>query len=299
MKKILMYILLPLLLIPYISCGEKKDGADSGAQQPLHISVLKRVSSGLDSKAFIRVDTVEIWKPSETAVIISDMWDKHWCPTATARVAELAPVMNDVLSSIRSKGVIIVHAPSELMDYYKDYPGRKAAMKYSGESLKEFTNGVEKLPSEAGAAWPIDAVDEGCEDIGPTPERVWTKQIDAVKIEDGDFISADGAQIGEYFRDKGIKNVIMMGVHTNMCVMHRTYGLRTMKRLGFNLVLMRDMTDLMYNPKTYPYTSHWDGLNRMIEYIEKYVCPTITSSDFTGKEPFVFSEAKAEANSKK
>jgi len=299
MRKIVMYILIPLLFLQFIGCGEGKEGTKGGTDKPISLSIQKRVSSGLDSKAFLRVDTVEQWKPSETAVIISDMWDKHWCPTATARVAELAPVMNDVLTIIRNKGIIIVHAPSELMDYYKDYPGRKEAMKYSGESLKEFTNGVEKLPTEAGAAWPIDATSEGCEDIGPMPERVWTKQIDAVKIEDGDIISADGGQIGEYLKDKGIKNVIMMGVHTNMCVMHRTYGLRTMKKLGFNLVLMRDLTDLMYDPKTYPYTSHWDGLSRMVEYIEKYVCPTITSSDFTGKEPFVFSEAKAEANNNK
>lgn len=289
-------MLFPLLFAQSISCVEKKNAADDQAEQSVSISMLSRASSGLDSKSFLAMNTVELWKPSETAVIISDMWDKHWCPTATARVAELAPVMNDVLSIIRSKNILIVHAPSELMDYYADYPGRKEAMKYSGEDLKEFTDGVKKLPTEAGAAWPIDDTDGGCEDEGPIEQRVWTKQIDAVKIEKGDIISADGAQIGAYFRDKGIKNVIMMGVHTNMCVMHRTYGLRTMKRLGFNVVLMRDLTDLMYNPKSYPYTSHWDGLSRMVEYIEKYVCPTITSSDFTGKEPFVFSEAKAEAN---
>src|SRR5438477_2418754 len=37
--------------------------------------------------------TVE-WDPAKTAIIICDMWDQHWCKGASARVAEMAPVMN-------------------------------------------------------------------------------------------------------------------------------------------------------------------------------------------------------------
>ena len=55
--------------------------------------------------------------------IICDMWDKHWCPDATERVAEMAPVMNRVIAKARENGVLIVHCPSDTMNYYKDYPG--------------------------------------------------------------------------------------------------------------------------------------------------------------------------------
>ena len=68
-----------------------------------------------------------------------------------------------------------------------------------------------------------------------------------------------------------------MGVHTNMCVIGRSFGLRAMKRMGFNVVLMRDMTDLMYNHEMPPYVNHFSGLDLMVEYIEAYVCPSVLS----------------------
>lgn len=294
MKTIAIYFISSFLLLT-VGCTSKKQTENTvESEQLIKVSTKKRIASPSGDGSFIVIDSIQHWKPSETAVLISDMWDKHWCPPATARVAELAPVLNNVVSIIRSKGGVIVHAPSELMEYYKDHPARVRAMQYSGKDFVQFTNGVEKLPTEAGAEWPFDPNDEGCEDHNANPHRVWSKQIDALKIADEDLITADGAQIGAFFNSHGIKNVIMMGVHTNMCVMHRTYGLRTMKRLGMNVVLVRDLTDLMYDPARYPYTSHWNGLNLMIEYIEKYVCPTVTSSDFTGEAPFVFSEAKNE-----
>src|SRR6266511_2564889 len=67
------------------------------------------------------------WDASKTAIIICDMWDKHWCQSASNRVAEMAPVMNEVVKTARQKGVFIIHAPSDTMDYYKDAPQRKLA----------------------------------------------------------------------------------------------------------------------------------------------------------------------------
>src|SRR5210317_1650361 len=47
----------------------------------------------------------------KTAIVVCDMWDKHWCKGATSRVAEMAPRMNDVIKTLRRKGVLIIHAP--------------------------------------------------------------------------------------------------------------------------------------------------------------------------------------------
>jgi alpha-L-fucosidase len=181
------------------------------------------------------------------------------------------------------------------MDYYKDSPQRKALSKYKDKRIDEIAYDDAKLPSEAGVPWPVELYDEGCPTPGAEPYHAWTKQIDALKIADEDGISDSGGEIGAYFKKKGIRNVILTGVHTNMCIVNRSFGLRAMKRMGFNTVLMRDMTDLMYNPEKYPYTTHFGGLNLMVEYIEKYICPTITSRTFTGKSPFVFNEVKKQA----
>jgi hypothetical protein len=51
---------------------------------------------------------------------------------------------------------------------------------------------------------------------------------------------------------------------------------------------MRDMTDTMYNPERPPGVSHFEGTDLMIGHVEKYWCPTFTSSDITGKPAFRF-----------
>src|SRR5262245_52936188 len=51
------------------------------------------------------------WAPSRTAAVICDMWDQHWCKSTTARVGELAPRINQVISELRRRGVLIIHCP--------------------------------------------------------------------------------------------------------------------------------------------------------------------------------------------
>ena len=276
--------LLVAAILPFLSLSSNamKDEVPS-----LRISKQLKAPSTLDEGAWDLVSRIEAWNPAETAIIICDMWDKHWCDDATTRVAEMAPTMNKVIAIARDKGVKIVHAPSECMDYYANHPGRKAMMLYKDQAISALANG-NKLPSEANAPWPVDQSDEGCENPECKPHRAWSKQIETLIITDQDLISDSGAEIGAYFKEKGIQNVILMGVHTNMCVIGRSFGLRAMKRMGMNVVLMRDMTDLMYNSKMSPFVNHFTGLDLMIDYIETYVCPSIVSTDFTGQKQFRF-----------
>ncbi|MDR1339487.1 MAG: isochorismatase family protein [Prevotellaceae bacterium] len=255
--------------------------------EPLRISTQQRVPSELEKGSLTVTNTIENWNPTQTAIIICDMWDKHWCNDATARVGEIAPAMNEVLTIARDKGVKIVHAPSDCIDFYKNHPARKAATKYKDKKIAALADGS-KLPSEKDAKWPVDQSDEGCENRDCKPHKAWSRQIETLSVTDKDLISDSGAEIGAYFKKTGIKNVILVGVHTNMCVIGRSFGLRAMKRMGMNVVLMRDMTDLMYNHEMSPFVDHFSGLDLMVEYIETYVCPSIVSTDFTGKKQFAF-----------
>ena len=280
------FMMFPLLLL-YTSIVHAQPW---GNMNKMKISIQHRVPSELDPGAYIIANEIQEWNPGETAIIICDMWNEHWCKGATRRVAEMAPLMNDVVSIAREKGVLIVHAPSACMEYYKDHPARKLGRKYKSKKAESLIgNGI--LDSEEGADWPIDQSDGGCD---CTPEckggSPWTHQIDLIKISDKDAISESGAEIGGLFYKRGIKNVILMGVHTNMCVIGRPFGLRNMVRLGMNVVLMRDMTDTMYDSKEEPKVSHFTGNSLINEYIETYVCPSIVSSDFTGAKQFRFKE---------
>jgi nicotinamidase-related amidase len=267
------------------------NGAVLHAQnQNLRISLQKISPSEEDTGFYVRVNHIQEWNPAETAIIICDMWNEHWCKGATGRVVEMASLMNNVISIAREKGVLIVHAPSDCMDYYKNHPARKLGMKYESRKYQALISD-KKLDSEKEAVWPIDQSDGGC-DCSPECKQgtPWTHETDLIEISDKDAISDSGSEIAGLFKKKGIKNVILMGVHTNMCVIGRSFGLRNMIRLGFNVALMRDMTDTMYDSKQWPGVSHFTGNSLMFEYIEKYVCPTLVSTDFTGRKQFRFKE---------
>ena len=67
----------------------------------------------------------------------------------------------------------------------------------------------------------------------------------------------NGQEAWNLLAARGIENVILCGVHLNMCVLGRPFAIRQMVKLGKNVVLMRDMTDTMYNHEMRPKVSHF------------------------------------------
>jgi len=66
-----------------------------------------------------------------------------------------------------------------------------------------------------------------------------------------------------------------MGVHETCALLTAPFALRNMIRLGMNAVVMRDLTDAMYDSKEWPVVSHFTGNSLMTEYIETYIAPSI------------------------
>ena len=127
-----------------------------------------------------------------------------------------------------------------------------------------------------------------CEEEYPIREA-WTRQIDLIEIDaERDAITDNGQEAYNLLAQHDIDNVILMGVHLNMCVLGRPVGIRQMVTVGKNVVLMRDMTDTMYNPKKRPFVSHFAGTDLVVQHVEKFWCPSITSTALTGKAPFRF-----------
>jgi hypothetical protein len=115
----------------------------------------------------------------------------------------------------------------------------------------------------------------------------WLKQSPLIDIDaDRDYISDRGDEIWNILRQRGVEQVILTGVHVNMCVLGRPFGLRQMVRHGMPVVLVRDLTDAMYNPARWPYVDHFTGTDLVIRHIERYVCPTITTDQLLGGEAF-------------
>ena len=277
-----------LVLLAGVVAEAAVEKTETGA---LVLNAQKRVASDEDAGAYLIVPERLEWAPQATAIIICDMWSSHWCRGATERVGQMAPLMNKVVGMARAEGVTVIHAPSGNMGYYANHPARKRtqnapAASNTPEGMNDWRG---ELEQEKGATWPVDQADGGC-DCEPMCKQgnCGDHQIDVIEIKDEDYISDSGSETWNIMEADGIKNVILMGVHTNMCVIGRPFGLRQMARVGKNVVLMRDLTDTMYNHRSKPFVNHFTGTDLVVEYIEKHVCPTVTSSAFTGQAAFVF-----------
>ena len=241
------------------------------------------------------------WKASATALIICDMWDDHWCKSAARRVEEMTGPLNEVVKNLRDQGVFIIHAPSSVVDFYKNTPQRRYAQN------APFAKPPIKLSTKDrwGTKWcwpdpefegvlPIDDSDMGCSCKEPKCEirEAWTRQNKGIEILGEDAITDNGQEAFNLLSAKKIENVILCGVHLNMCVLGRPFGIRQMVKLGKNVALMRDMTDTMYNPQRPPGVDHFTGTDLVVAHVERYWCPTFTSADLTGKKPFRFAADK-------
>jgi len=219
------------------------------------------------------------WDPRRTAVILIDVWDKHWCEGANRRVAAMVPRFDAFVSALRSRGVFVVHAPSDTMKTYEGTPGRKLAQDAPAAPVPaaiEFKwNYCE--PKVEGEL-PIDDSDGGC-DCQPQCKtyNAWKGEHPGIHIAPGDAVSADGREVFNLLQQRGIDNVIVCGVHANMCILGRPFGIRQLRKLGKNVVLVRDLTDTMYNPRMRPQVPHERGTDLVVEHVEKNWCPTITS----------------------
>lgn len=232
-----------------------------------------------------------VWGDVSTlGIIICDMWDDHWCKGAARRVAELAPRIEQFTSALRSRGVTILHCPSNTMAYYAENPARLR--------VQQAPEAAPRVPMEAWVkrlegepTLPFDDSDGGCFcGGGCTYKRPYHKQHDAITIDDARDGIGDGVDVYNFIRQQGITTLFYVGVHANMCVLGRAFGIRQMLRQGVRCVLVRDLTDTMYNPAMPPYVDHFDANDLLAAHVERYLCPTITSNKLVGGYPFRFVE---------
>lgn len=291
-----------LILLTNLSSGE-----DAAKESPLQLTLRQQKAApnaASGNVRFQRVEHRELWGAADTAIIVCDVWDRHHCLNAVRRMTEFLPRMNQVLAVARKKGAVIIHAPSDCMPAYESHPARFRAIHapVAANRPQDVEFWCSKIPSEEQACYPIDQSDGGEDDDpaehvawaatlkaeGRNPGLPWKTQNDAIVIDtEKDYISDKGDEVWNILESRGIRNVILVGVHTNMCVLGRPFGLRQMVRAGKNVVLMRDLTDCMYNPKRWPWVDHFTGNDLIIAHVERFVCPTISSEQILGGKPHV------------
>jgi nicotinamidase-related amidase len=177
-----------------------------------------------------------------------------------------------VIEAARKKGIQIIHAPSETLEFYADSPARgrlAAAPRVSPPPPRSIEEGP----------LPIDDSDGGCDTEEKPWYPAWTRQDRRIPIAEPDVLGDRGEEIHAYLKSEGIRNLLFMGVHTNMCVLGRSFGIRQMARWGMRCVLVRDLTDALYDPKDPPRVPHEEGTEMVVQHIERYWGPSVLSGD--------------------
>src|SRR5579862_8112782 len=164
-------------------------GAAAGTQEfVLHARSRK---DGVLSEAELR------WDGPRTAVIICDMWDDHTCKGAARRVAAMVPKFNQFLAAARAKVALVIHAPSDVIAFYKDFPQRRRALEAPPAPApmdlirRPFDATCEGAFPFDNDKWHCDC-QPPCPDVRPYP---WTREHPGIVIAPEDVISADGREI--------------------------------------------------------------------------------------------------------
>jgi nicotinamidase-related amidase len=235
---------------------------------------LRRRRLGADAlgrRAWADEAPMERVQASAAAVLVCDMWDRHWSTGASLRVEQLAPRIDAFCSRMRGAGALVVHAPSDTMAAYQTSAARARIAGYGPSPPPR----VIELPPP-----PVACDDGGSDTVDQFAPNtaVWARQHPAIHVdEERDVITDDGSELVAYLHEHGRSLVLATGVHTNLCVLRRSFGLVALAGHGFSPVLVADLTDAMYDPADPPYVDHDAGTDLVVRYIEAFVAPSTRS----------------------
>jgi hypothetical protein len=205
--------------------------------------------------------------PRRVGVIAVDVWNFHWCKTATMRVDAFVPRLNRALEGARALGMTVMLCPSDVVDNYVGYPQREAVFavpRVPLPELKEVT--CPPVPDAGGCACGRErcAVNYGWDGMHPD-----------LRIGPHDLMPDTQEEVYAICRARGLTHLIYVGFHTQVCLLGKPMGLRAMKSAGLECVLARDMTDA--HPGYDPARNFTPDLNteEVVEHFEKHLAPTI------------------------
>ncbi|MBI2929595.1 MAG: isochorismatase family protein [Verrucomicrobia bacterium] len=218
--------------------------------------------------------------PKKTAIVVIDMWDRHWCKTYTARVGNLVPRMNETVAAARQLGIQIVWAPSDVLDFYKDSPQRKAMQAIPAHAP----------PPQLAFNPPQAPQGDYCE-CGPdqpckTHGKAWSRQHPDLVIAEGDLLGDcnNGRELLNLCAARGLDTLLYMGVASNMCVCYRGFGMINLRKHGLRTIFVADLVEAImangFNPATKtldPNFTPAKGTAIVQRFLEQHVAPSIES----------------------
>jgi nicotinamidase-related amidase len=200
------------------------------------------------------------------ALLLCDVWDQHWCSAATRGTARIAKRAEPLVRRMRSDGAVVIHAPSTTMAFYSTHPARRYVI--------ELPRTVPRARKDMREPPPLPVIGSGCPDPVPCreppgPPWPWTRQHEAIGIDDGDAILDRGDELFAVISDRAIDHVVIVGVHTNRCILERPFGIKALVRADVSCSLVGDLTEALPPAQT----------AASVDYIARYWCRVLASSD--------------------
>ena len=208
-------------------------------------------------------------------VIAVDVWNFHWCKTATMRVDAIVPRMNKALDAARELGMTVMLCPSDVVDNYVGYPQREVVFALPKVPVPTVTNVTcPPVPDAGGCACGRErcAVNYGWDGMHP-----------GLRIGENDWMPDTQAEVYSICKKYGLTHLIYVGFHTQVCLLGKSMGLKAMKSAGLKCVLARDMTDA--HPGYDPARNFTPDLNteQVVEHFEKHLAATISFQEELAK----------------
>ena len=186
----------------------------------------------------------------ETALVLIDLWNVHFIESWIERAAQVTTEsVVPVIDAARQVGLTIVHAPSppvaeqypQLKRHKPPEPSTPSAWPPSDFRGREgdyaVYRGPRSQPPGIGVHW-----DKLASQLAVSP---------AIDVQDDECVIATGQQLHELLEERRILHLLFAGFATNWCVLGRDYGIRSMARYGYNIILFRDATTGVEFPDTY------------------------------------------------
>lgn len=206
--------------------------------------------------------------PKRVGVIAVDVWNFHWCKTATMRVDAFIPRMNKALDAARDLGMTVMLCPSDVVENYVGYPQRESVLAMSLVPVPKVNDLVCPAAPDAGGC--------ACGRERCAVNYGWDGMHPGLRIAATDLMPDTQAEVYAVCKKYGLTHLIYVGFHTQVCLLGKPMGLKAMKSAGLHCVLARDMTDA--HPGYDPARQFTPDLNtaQVVEHFERHLAPTIS-----------------------
>jgi hypothetical protein len=237
----------------------------------LHVRARKVDSSGpiFFKKAF---------NLSETVVYV-DMWRSHWCTYYNDREFFFTPRINEAVQLLRTIGLPVVHISMGADAYYGNArqrrAGREAVSRGNLSVLENYNAQAMKYHKDYIPGFVDTCVYQDQERWGKYRDNHLTKSI--VVAED-DYLVQNFKESAMSFVGLGAKTVLVLGQHTNMCLMAVFLYCR---EVGLDLVIVRDLVDScwLYEYQKNHSKTNSEGNTAVNNYFDQVFGSSIVSYD--------------------